>query len=229
MADIILSASPEKKGVEMTLVAEDNLVHSVGGPVFVAKRFDEVDLDGFDLMLLPGGIGTIRELYNSKFKEAMGQMAAGSDHVMTVCTGSALLASLGVLDGRPATTNKYSFDMMRAFRRKVKWVEKARWVQSDKYYTSSGVSAGIDLSLQVLKDLYSEDLAKEAAMLSEYEWNNDPQNDPFVGLIAKQTLGRRLIISTQRALVGTIFSTGFVLGSSMKGVTTKLLGPVGKL
>lgn len=229
MADIILSSSEEKRGVELTLIAEDTLVKSVGGPTFVAKRFDEVDLNAYDLMLLPGGIGTLREYHNGKFRSAMDQLAQNSEHVMTVCTGSVLLASTGLLDGRPATTNKVSYDMIVGFRNQVAWVKKARWVQSDKFYTSSGVSAGIDLSLQVLKDLYSEELADEAAALSEYIWNKDAEDDPFVGAIANQTLGRRMLISVQRGLVRVIFQSGFAMGASLKGLTTTLLGPVGKL
>ena len=63
---------------------------------------------------------------------------------MSVCTGSALLARAGVLDGLKATTNKRAFDWVRSQGPRVTWMPRARWVQDGSVFTSSGVSAGMD-------------------------------------------------------------------------------------
>lgn len=72
---------------------------------------------------------------------------------MTICTGSALLAKTGLLNDKYATSNKRSFEWVKISFDQVKWIEKARWVVDGKYYTSSGVSAGIDIALVFISDI----------------------------------------------------------------------------
>ncbi|MCP4821297.1 MAG: DJ-1/PfpI family protein, partial [Shimia sp.] len=106
---------------------------------------------------------------------------AKAEVVTSVCTGSALLARAGLLDGRAATTNKLAFDWVRGVSQTetVEWQRSARWVKDGKFYTSSGVSAGTDMSLQVIADLLGAEAAEQAAFWAEYEENNDADNDPF--------------------------------------------------
>lgn len=72
---------------------------------------------------------------------------------MTICTGSALLAKTGLLNDKYATSNKRSFERVKISFDQMKWTEKARWVVDGKYYTSSGVSAGIDMALVFISDI----------------------------------------------------------------------------
>ncbi|PHM45322.1 hypothetical protein Xmau_00972 [Xenorhabdus mauleonii] len=59
------------------------------------------------------------------------------------------------------------------------WVKEARWVEDGKYFTSSGVSAGTDMSLAMIAKIYGIDAAVSFADMAEYEWNNDPHHDIF--------------------------------------------------
>ena len=61
----------------------------------------------------------------------------------------------------------------------VNWVHRARWVVDGKFYTSSGVSAGIDMALGFLADRLGQEAAEEAALGAEYLWNRDSDHDPF--------------------------------------------------
>jgi transcriptional regulator GlxA family with amidase domain len=61
----------------------------------------------------------------------------------------------------------------------VHWVEKARWVEDGPFVTSSGVSAGIDVSLAVIAKLFGRARAEQIASANEYEWHDDPARDPF--------------------------------------------------
>ena len=61
----------------------------------------------------------------------------------------------------------------------VEWVSKARWVKDGSFYTSSGVSAGMDMSLAVIASLYGKEKALDIANNAEYVWNQDPDDDPF--------------------------------------------------
>ena len=98
---------------------------------------------------------------------------------MTVCTGTALLARTGLLDGKNATSNKRAFEWVMGQGPEVIWIKKARWVVDGKYYTASGVSAGIDMTLGFLKDQYGQIFAEDIAFKIEYTWHQDKDNDPF--------------------------------------------------
>lgn len=68
---------------------------------------------------------------------------------------------------------------MKTMSSRTEWIEKARWVVSGKYYTASGVSAGIDMALGFMADLYGIKNAKEIARSMEYVWNMDKDKDEF--------------------------------------------------
>jgi transcriptional regulator GlxA family with amidase domain len=97
----------------------------------------------------------------------------------TVCTGSALLARTGLLDGRPATSNKLAWDWVVQQGPRVRWQRRARWVDDGNVLTSSGVSAGIDMALSLVERLNGREMAITSARNMEYVWNLDPANDPF--------------------------------------------------
>ncbi len=84
-----------------------------------------------------------------------------------------------MLDFKNATTNKIAFDWVITNGPKVNWIRKARWVVDGKFYTSSGVTAGMDMTLDFLKDLHGVDVARQVAEQIEYEWTEDSKNDSF--------------------------------------------------
>src|SRR6185295_16465540 len=102
--------------------------------------------------------------------------------VTSVCTGAALLARAGILDGRRATTNKFAFQWVVEQGPRVEWVREARWVEDGKFATSSGVSAGIDMALRVIERTASPEVADRIATAMEYERHRDPAWDPFAKL-----------------------------------------------
>ena len=83
---------------------------------------------------------------------------------MTVCSGTALLARTGLLDGRRATTNKMFFHEVAQEGPRVEWIREARWVEDGKYATSSGVSAGIDMALAVIAKLVGPQISDSLAI-----------------------------------------------------------------
>ena len=106
--------------------------------------------------------------------------SAAAQVTMSVCSGSAILAKAGLLDNRSATSNKQFFSLATNQSKKVKWVERARWVEDGNMFTSSGVSAGIDMALAVIARLYGKERAERTAAWTEYEWHQDASWDPFV-------------------------------------------------
>jgi putative intracellular protease/amidase len=131
------------------------------------------------ILLIPGGRGTRKLAADPIFVSSIGAYAERADYVLTVCTGSALLAATGLLDGKKATSNKKAFEWARSVRPEVDWQRSARWCVDGKYYTSSGVSAGMDMALGFASDLAGEGTALKIAENIEYIWNSDKDSDPF--------------------------------------------------
>ncbi len=151
-----------------------------GQRVCVDRAF--ADAVAFDMLLVPGGPGTRTEVTNPALLDWLQTASASAEIIMSVCTGSALLASAGLLDGRKATSNKMSFGWVRQQGPDVDWVARARWVEDDRFFTSSGVSAGMDMSLAVITRLLDRAAADKVAQIAEYEWHDDAARDPFAEL-----------------------------------------------
>ena len=136
------------------------------------------DLPAGSVLLVPGGMGTRALVKDGAFLARLKKLAESADYVLSVCTGSALLAAAGLLFGKRATSNKFAFEWVKSTG-DANWAEKARWVRDGKYYTSSGVSAGIDMALGFVADRWGRDAAVENACRAEYVWNDDADRDPF--------------------------------------------------
>ncbi|WP_415716816.1 DJ-1/PfpI family protein [Maridesulfovibrio sp.] len=136
----------------------------------------------YDILLIPGGQGTRREVDNCSLLDWLKKQEPHSEYVISVCTGSALLAKAGLLNGLRATTNKRSFDWATRQGPKVNWQQQARWVEDGKFFTSSGISAGIDMSLALIHKLLGKKTAEDIARRAEYIWNQDANYDPFARL-----------------------------------------------
>jgi len=168
--------------VEVVMVAEAaGPVASAQGPSALA----DVGLDecpALDLLLVPGGMGTRTEVDNTRLLQWLRERVAVAEIAMTVCTGTALFARAGLLDGIKATTNKRSFDWVVTQGPQVEWVRQARWVEDGKFATSSGVSAGIDMALAVIERLYGAETARALEIGTEYDRHRDASWDPFAAI-----------------------------------------------
>ncbi len=165
--------------VKIVMVAEKaGPVTSAQGPK-VQADFGFEDCPPLDLVMVPGGFGTMIELKNESLLDWLRTRADDAEIVMSVCSGSALLAKAGLLDGHRATSNKVYFKMAVDQGPNVDWVYRARWVDDGNRVTSSGVSAGIDMALHVIERLYGMQTAEALAAATEYQWHRDADTDPF--------------------------------------------------
>jgi transcriptional regulator GlxA family with amidase domain len=162
----------------VTVAAGPGPVRSFQGPKTLAEH-GFADCPKLDLILVPGGLGTFPQLVNEPFLAFLRERAPRAELTMSVCSGSAILAKAGLLDGRRATSNKQFFSAASSQSDKVDWVTEARWVEDGPYATSSGVSAGTDMALAVIARLYGKDRAQQIAEYTEYEWQTDSTRDPF--------------------------------------------------
>lgn len=165
--------------VEVVMVGERaGTVRSAQGPAVVTE-YGFADCPRLDMYLVPGGIGTRVEVENEALLQFLRARTKEVDYAMTVCTGTALLAKAGLLDGRRATTNKMLFEWVSAQGPKVEWIKAARWVEDGKFVTSSGVSAGMDMALAVIEKITSKQVSETLAVATEYDWHQDSTWDPF--------------------------------------------------
>ena len=164
--------------VVRTVAEQAGLVRSAQGPRVHADHGLD-DCPRLDLLLIPGGIGTRAQVDNGRLIDWLRARTDELEIVMTVCTGTALLAQAGLLAGRRATTNKMFFAWPEGTWPAVHWVREARWVEDGKFWTSSGVSAGIDMALVVVERIAGAQTAELLATATEYEWHRDAGWDPF--------------------------------------------------
>lgn len=176
--------SLEKEIRIVTVAQKKGPVASTPGVETVA-RYDFDDCPRLDLILVPGGIGTLPQLGNEALLEFLRKRSASAELTMSVCSGSALLARAGLLDGRRATSNKMFFQLARSQSDKVRWVTAARWVEDGPFATSSGVSAGTDMALAVIAKLFGPARAEQVAIGTEYTWHRDADRDPFAQYLDK--------------------------------------------
>lgn len=136
-----------------------------------------------DVLVIPGGFGGLAASQNPKVLDFIKNTKAR--HIITVCNGSPVLAATGLLDGHKATTNKWLYEYLIETRPQVNWVAKARWVHDGRFWTSSGVSAGMDLASAYVREIYGEKVAELCTDMIEYTPELNPDNDPFCGVYKK--------------------------------------------
>jgi len=119
-----------------------------------------------DFLLVPGGQGTREAVTDAALVEFVTQQGSRCTAILSVCTGSFVLAAAGLLSGRKATTHWSSLQRLRELGN-VQVVEQ-RWVRDGKIWTAAGVSAGIDLMLAFICETAGEDTAGKVQLGSEY-------------------------------------------------------------
>ena len=135
-----------------------------------------------DVLLVPGGKGTRKLVEDESFLSWLRGVGAQAPVVASVCTGSAVLAAAGLLEGYTATSNKRAYSWATSFGGDVSWRPEARWVHDRNRWTSSGVAAGMDMTVALIAHLVSDSAAIDAANFAEYDAHRDSEWDPFARL-----------------------------------------------
>jgi transcriptional regulator GlxA family with amidase domain len=143
-----------------------------GGELTCAKKLRVIVDHSFetapdaDIILVPGGMGSRTEVDNPRMIEYIQRASAAAELTTSVCTGAFLLERAGILKGKRATTHWASLDRLRALG--TVDVLEERWVDEGPVVTSSGVSAGIDMSLYLIGRLWGPETARRVQKGIEY-------------------------------------------------------------
>ena len=173
----LFSLVPGRLAIEVTGPGAGPAASSQGGQVTATTGYDAAATP--DIMLIPGGQGTRRLVTDEAFLPWPRAWATPASVVTSVCTGSAVLAAAGLLDGHRATSNKAAFEWVREQSGTADWIAQARWVQDRDRWTSSGVAAGMDMAAALLASLFGKDVAQRATTRAELEVHEDASWDPF--------------------------------------------------
>ena len=145
------------------------------GPVRCAKGVQVVPhmsiaaAPALDVLLIPGGMGTRREVKNEKLLAWIANAAKSCRWVTSVCTGSYLLAAAGPARGKRVTTHWAFVEQLRARGDAGEVLENVRYVRDGNVVTSAGVSAGIDMALWVTGQLHSAAFARDVQRAMQYD------------------------------------------------------------
>jgi transcriptional regulator GlxA family with amidase domain len=159
--------SDDSAPFEVFTVAEVAATVTATGGLRVVPDHDFASAPRIDLVVIPGGFGTRPLLGRENVLEWVRKVAASARLVTSVCTGALLLARVGLLNGRRATTHWGSYDALASMDDSIT-VERGSRVVRDGVVTSAGVSAGIDMAFEVVQELFGREVAEETAGYIEY-------------------------------------------------------------
>jgi transcriptional regulator GlxA family with amidase domain len=160
------SASPFR----VLLVSEKlSQVIAIGG-LRLTPAISIYNCPNLDLLLVPGGWGTRKEVKNDIVLKWIADMSAKTKITASVCTGSSLLGKAGLLDGRESTTHWRAFDFLREAAPKTKIRRDVLFTLTEPVFTSAGVSAGIDLALRIVSHFFGTEVGEATAQHMEYPY-----------------------------------------------------------
>ncbi len=158
----------EPSPFEVLLVAEKLEPVTTTGNMKVIPHHTFQNCPRLDILVVPGGWGTRKELNNPVMLDWLRARAAEVETLTSVCTGSMLLGFAGLLDGLHATTHWRSLDWMRDSFPSVTVEYEKHVVEDGRVVTSAGISAGIDMALKVVARYFGKDIARATARYMEY-------------------------------------------------------------
>lgn len=123
-----------------------------------------------DILVIPGGNDISHLLVDEEIMQWVKRISAHAEHVLSVCSGSLVLAKAGLLEGLRATTHHSDMLELISLAPNTEIVDGVKFVDNGKYITSAGITTGIDMCLHVLEKVSGSDIAKRTAISLEYTY-----------------------------------------------------------
>jgi len=158
---------------EVVLIAESSAMVVATGGLKVQPDFSIDDAPRLDILVVPGGWGTRREIANQRLLDWIKVRGRAAETLSAVCTGSMLLGHAGLLGGRRATTHWRSLAWMGESFPDVIVEDQQHVVEDGNLITSAGIAAGIDMALHVVRRYCGETTARATARHMEYPYPED--------------------------------------------------------
>ncbi|WP_165313848.1 DJ-1/PfpI family protein [Vibrio ziniensis] len=157
---------------EVLLIAEQQTLVRARGGFDVQPHFSFDSTPNIDVLIIVGGVHN-EEVKKSKVIDWIKNLVPNTNMVASVCTGAFLLAKAGVITDHCVTTHWEDIADLRAEFPLLEVKENVRWVKQGNIVTSAGISAGIDMSLFLVSEIASMDLALKTAKQMDYDWQKN--------------------------------------------------------
>ena len=164
-AEVFLEANQRVDSYELVFMSHDgaDVVTSMGVRVGVASAA-AADGGQFDTIIVPGS-ERAATVFTEPVLDAVRLLTERTRRITSICSGAFALASLGLLDGRTATTHwKFAATLAARFPA-VDVNPDSIFVRDGHVYTSAGVAAGIDLALALVEEDHGAEVARSVAQL----------------------------------------------------------------
>jgi len=169
MTNEVFHRAGEERPHEVLLVAEREQPVRCAKGMRVIPHATLSQCPKLDVLLVPGGQGTRREVENENLLAWIGDVAAGATWVTSVCTGALLLGAAGPARGKRVTTHWGFVDSLRTRGQVGEVLEHVRYVRDGNVVTAAGVSAGIDMALWLVGQLHGAAVARKVQRAMEYD------------------------------------------------------------
>jgi transcriptional regulator GlxA family with amidase domain len=152
------------------LVAESTSPIVATGGMKVVPDYDLDSCPKLDILLVPGGWGFRPQMNNERLLKWVADRSREVETLASVCTGALLLGKAGLLEGKRATTHWRWLDAMQEMFPKTTVEKRLHFVEEGAFFSSAGISAGIDMTLRLVARYYGEAVARATAKHMEYPY-----------------------------------------------------------
>lgn len=167
---VTLGKGDTDKAFDVSIVAEKMEPIKARNGLTVFPDFDFEHAPQLDILIVPGGYGAEEiEIKNPVVINWIRETASTAKLTASVCTGAFLLAKSGLLDGKTATTHWMDIDRLEREFPRIKVVRGKKYIDEESIMTSGGISAGINMSLYIVRKLLGKEIAEKTAKRMEYD------------------------------------------------------------
>lgn len=154
---------------DVFLIAEKDVPTRCAKGMRVLPDITTAQCTSLDVLLVPGGQGTRREVNNAVLLDWIAKIATDAKWITSVCTGAMLLTAAGPAKGKRVTTHWAFVETLRARNEAAEVVSNSRYVRDGNVVTAAGVSAGIDMALWLTGEWHGADFARGVQRAMEYD------------------------------------------------------------
>lgn len=158
--------------LNLYLISQDGKpVNCANSRIKIEADFSYEDTPHLDYLLVPGGKGRIQEMENPIMHQFLQKQANTCNIIASICTGAFLLHKSGLLKDHKATTYWRAIPELKQLHKEIC---EERVVKDGKIWSAGGVSSGLDIALELIREIGGEKAVLEARILFEY-FPNQPQ------------------------------------------------------
>jgi len=194
--------SPNRPGYEIEVIGPElkNLRAASGLRLGVDRTYSDRP-ENIDTLIVAGGIGSRRAVHDTRILDYITAAAESARRVCSVCTGALILAQTGLLDGRRATTHWAFAATLAELFPAIDVDPDAIYCQDGRFWTSAGVTAGMDLALALVEEDLGRDLALEVSRQMVFFLKRPGGQSQFSAQLAGQLADRDPLRDLQAFIV----------------------------